>query len=184
MISLDRVLSNGRISHALIGVSRKEFDILLNLFLQSFLIYERSHKIDFARGRKSIISQLEEKLLFILFYLKTYPTFDVLGILFDMDRTTACKQVHMLAPILLSALERLDLLPAREKKHLKKKFKNLNMKGFVIADGTERPIRRPMNKDSQKEFYSGKKKRHTHKNLILTNKDKAILFLTRLQKVS
>ncbi|WP_212667518.1 transposase family protein [Leptospira alexanderi] len=39
-------------------------------------------------------------------------------------------------------------------------------------------MRRPTDKDLQKEFYSGKKKRHTIKNLILTNKDKAILFLS------
>ncbi|UOG55306.1 transposase family protein [Leptospira noguchii] len=37
----------------------------------------------------------------------------------------------------------------------------------LIIDGTERP----MNKDLQKESYSGKKKRHTIKNLILTNKE-------------
>ncbi|UOG52127.1 transposase family protein [Leptospira noguchii] len=36
----------------------------------------------------------------------------------------------------------------------------------------------PTGKDLQKEFYSGKKKRHTIKNLILTNKDKTILFLS------
>lgn len=178
MIKLESVFKTGRISHALVGVTRKEFDLLLNLFFQSFFSYERSHKIDFARGRKSIISQLEDKLLFILFYFKTYPTYDVLGIIFDMDRTTACKQVHILAGLLLNTLNKLNLLPARERKQLKKKLKNLNMKGFVIGDGTERPIRRPTNKDSQKEFYSGKKKRHTHKNLILTNKEKAILFLS------
>ncbi|UOG33010.1 transposase family protein [Leptospira noguchii] len=45
-----------------------------------------------------------------------------------------------------------------------KKFKKLK---YVIIDGTERPT----DKDLQKESYSGKKKRHTIKNLILTNKE-------------
>jgi len=178
MILLDRVFSSGRISHALVGMTRREFDLLLNVFMQSFLFYEKNHKIDFSRGRKSILSQMEEKLFFILFYFKTYPTYDVLGIIFDMDRTTACRQVHLLSGLLLETVGNLDLLPARERKQLRKKLKNTDMKGFVIADGTERPVRRPMNKDSQKEFYSGKKKRHTHKNLILTDKDKAVLFLS------
>jgi hypothetical protein len=178
MLAIEKILDNGRVSHALVGVNQKEFDLLLNFFLQSYIYYEKAHKIDLTRGRKSLISGLEEKLFFILFYFKTYPTFDVLGVMFNMDRTTACKQVHLLAPLLLQSLEMLKLLPAREKNQLKKKLKNLNMKGFVIADGTERPIRRPINKDSQKEFYSGKKKRHTHKNLLLTNKEKAILFLS------
>ncbi|EMS88372.1 hypothetical protein [Leptospira noguchii] len=45
-----------------------------------------------------------------------------------------------------------------------KKFKKLK---YVIIDGTERPT----DKDLQKKFYSGKKKRHTIKNLLLTNKE-------------
>ena len=178
MIALEKVLNNERISRALIGVNREEFDLLLNVFFQAYIYYEQSNKIDFVRGRKSILSQLEEKLFFILFYFKTYPTYDVLGIVFDMDRTTACKQVHLLSGLLLETVEQMDILPASERKELKKKLKNLNMREFVIADGTERPVRRPVNKDLQKEFYSGKKKRHTYKNLILTNKEKAILFLS------
>lgn len=117
-------------------------------------------------------STSEEKLFFILFYLKTYPTFDVLGILFEMDRTTACKQSHLLMDVLKDALSMLDVLLSSTKGILKRRG------NYVIADGTERPIRKPKNKDNQKEFYSAKKKRHTHKNLILTNKQKAILFLS------
>ena len=48
----------------------------------------------------------------------------------------------------------------------------------VIVDGTERPICRPKDKDKQKENYSGKKKRHTSKNLAAVAKDKRILVLT------
>ena len=47
-----------------------------------------------------------------------------------------------------------------------------------VLDGTERPIQRPKDKQKQKENYSGKKKRHTIKNTILTNKkDKKIVYL-------
>jgi len=31
----------------------------------------------------------------------------------------------------------------------------------VILDGTERPVQRPQDNEKQKEYYSGKKKRHT-----------------------
>jgi hypothetical protein len=178
MLSIERVFRNQRISQALIGMSRGEFELLLFPFMQAYAISESEHKINFVRGRKSILEQVEEKLFFILFYLKTYPTFDVLGILFEMDRTTACKQSHLLMNVLKDALSMLDVLPSRTKAILKRRLKKLNTGSYVIADGTERPIRRPKNKDNQKEFYSGKKKRHTHKNLILTNNEKAILFLS------
>ena len=48
----------------------------------------------------------------------------------------------------------------------------------VILDGTERPIQRPKNNKNQKKAYSGKKKRHTRKNIYLVNKEKKILYLS------
>jgi len=38
----------------------------------------------------------------------------------------------------------------------------------LIIDGTERPIQRPKDNEKQKENYSGKKKRHTKKNTIIS----------------
>ncbi|WP_332307795.1 transposase family protein [Leptospira interrogans] len=114
----------------------------------------------------------------MLFYLKTYPTYDVLGAAFKMDRTAACKLVKLMTEALFLSLGSMNTLPANEISDLKRKLKKLKKLKYVIIDGTERPIRRLTDKDIQKEFYSGKKKRHTIKNLILTNKDKAILFLS------
>ncbi|EKO04944.1 transposase, IS4-like family protein [Leptospira interrogans serovar Pyrogenes str. L0374] len=95
-----------------------------------------------------------------------------------MDRTTSCKLVKLLAEALFLSLGSMNTLPANEISDLKRKLKKLKKLKYVIIDETEKPIRRPTDKDLQKEFYSGKKKRHTIKNLILTNKDKAILFLS------
>jgi hypothetical protein len=39
-----------------------------------------------------------------------------------------------------------------------------------IIDGTECPIRRPKSKTKQENDYSGKKKRHTVKNDVVTEK--------------
>ncbi|WP_375340289.1 transposase family protein [Okeania sp.] len=39
-------------------------------------------------GRKAPLPTVEDKLFYILFYLKCYPTFDLASILFDMDRHT------------------------------------------------------------------------------------------------
>ncbi|WP_306171423.1 transposase family protein [Leptospira santarosai] len=42
-------------------------------------------KHNFTKGRKSILQNIEENLFLILFYLKTYPTYDVLGAIFKME---------------------------------------------------------------------------------------------------
>ena len=48
----------------------------------------------------------------------------------------------------------------------------------VFVDGTERPIRRPKDSARQKENYSGKKKRHTRKNIVVNDENKRILILS------
>jgi hypothetical protein len=38
-------------------------------------------------GSKARLQTIEAKLFYILFYFKCYPTFDLSGILFDLDRS-------------------------------------------------------------------------------------------------
>src|ERR671918_64957 len=45
-------------------------------------------------------------------------------------------------------------------------------------DGTERPIQRPKDPEEQQEYYSGKKKCHTLKNLVVINETGRISFLS------
>jgi hypothetical protein len=45
-------------------------------------------------------------------------------------------------------------------------------------DGTERPIQRPVDADEQQEYYSGKKKCHTIKNILLIDVRCCIRFLS------
>jgi DDE superfamily endonuclease len=45
-------------------------------------------------------------------------------------------------------------------------------------DGTERPIQRPKDPEEQQEYYSGKKKCHTLKNLVVINETCHICFLS------
>ena len=47
-----------------------------------------------------------------------------------------------------------------------------------IIDGTERPINRPKDKEKQKSHYSGKKKSHTVKNNVITERGGKVLYLS------
>jgi DDE superfamily endonuclease len=46
-----------------------------------------------------------------------------------------------------------------------------------VHDGTERPIQRPKDAEEQQEYYRGKKKGHTLKNLLVINEICHICFL-------
>ena len=53
-------------------------------------------------GRKGVLASPKQKLLFILYYLKAYPTSDELAATFGLSRSKACEHAHRLA----RALER------------------------------------------------------------------------------
>ncbi len=57
---------------------------------------------------------MADKLLFVLYYYQTYPTFDVLGTQFDMVRSKANENLHKRSPILYDTLVEFDLRPYRE----------------------------------------------------------------------
>jgi hypothetical protein len=120
-------------------------------------------------GRTSALKSIEDKLLFILFYFKIYPLQEVQGYLFGMGQSQAWDWIHRLTPILNRTLGYEKQLPARQARDIEQVLKMCPTLEFII-DGTERPIRRPKDKARQKENYSGKKKRHTLKNNVVTEK--------------
>ncbi len=52
----------------------------------------------------------------------------------------------------------------------------------IIVDVSEQATQRPKNQEAQKEQYSGKKKRPTHKELIISTKNKQILYISQSYK--
>jgi hypothetical protein len=109
-------------------------------------------------GQKGKLPTVHEKLTFLLYYLKVYPTFDVLGAQFGMYRSKACENLHALLPILYRALDNLGVLPAREFKTVEEFRAACNWIDEILIDATERPHSRPQNREKQKDLYSGKKK--------------------------
>ena len=120
-------------------------------------------------GRKPVLSTVEDRLLFILFYFKFYPTQQVLGFFFGLSQGQANHWIHRLTPVLNSALGYEMQLPQRKPADVETVLAECPSLEFII-DATERPIRRPKDAEKQRKFYSGKKKRHTVKNVIISDK--------------
>ena len=153
---------------ALTGVSLAQFDLLLPVFSHVYHDaqqhrYEngvqagtRSRKP--GAGIKGKLPTMADKLKFVLYYYKTYPTFDVLGAQFDMVRSKANEHLHKLSPILYDTLVRLDLMPYREMETPEALREALSGVDQLIIDATERACRRSHDDATQREHYSGKKK--------------------------
>ena len=120
-------------------------------------------------GRISTIPSIADKLVFILFYFRHYPMQSLQGFLFNMSQPQANDWIHRLTPILNETLGIEHQLPARASTDIEKLLQACPELEFMI-DGTERPVRRPKDPEQQKHKYSGKKKRHTVKNNIISEK--------------
>jgi hypothetical protein len=130
-------------------------------------------------GRHSVLTRGEDKLLFVLVYLKTYPLQVVLGQLFGLSTSQANYWLHHLLPVLRVALDELGVAPERDGARLTQRPTDSAGPGAVIIDGTERRRQRPKNAEKQSRHYSGKKKTHTDKNVVLTSvEDDRVLFLS------
>ena len=128
-------------------------------------------------GGKPALDSMEDRLLFILVYFNVYPTQDVQGLLFGMTQPWAHKWIHQLTGVLHQALGYEKQLPERRPATMQELEEQCPELQFLI-DGTERPVRRPSKEPTQRQRYSGKKKRHTIKNTIVSNrKTKKVIFL-------
>ncbi len=128
-------------------------------------------------GSKPILKTHEDRLFFILYYLKTYPLQEVIAFHFDMSQGQANDWIFRLTRLLRTALDQLDCLPERHPEKLQETAADTPEREFVI-DGTERERQRPQDPDAQSDYYSGKKKKHTVKNnLIAGVKDRLIKYL-------
>ena len=130
---------------------------------------EKPRQRQHGGGRTSQIPEIEDKLVFILVYFRFYPVQVLQGFLFGLSQPQASDWIHRLTPILNMALGYGQQLPARQAKDIKTILAACPELEFMI-DGTERPVRRPKDPEQQKHKYSGKKKRHTVKNNIITEK--------------
>lgn len=186
MLKYSDIKNRPNVFNSFTGYRIEEFLKLLPSFAEAYKesVLEKDKKRKSPRkrclggGRKAIINTIEDKFLFILFYFKFYPIQEVLGYFFGISQAQANEWIHRLTPVLNSALGYERELPERKTSNVEKILAECPSLEFII-DGTERPIQRPKDKEGQKKYYSGKKKRHTIKNIVITEKNtKKVKFLS------
>lgn len=137
----------------------KEFEALLPTFEEELLktkktLEGKARKRSYSSYSNSPLPSPADKLFFILVYQKQYSLQSMQGALFGISQPKTNVWIHFLNPILQSVLARLGAVPARSMEDLE-----IGEDSQVfLHDGTERPIQRPKDEETQKEFYSGKKK--------------------------
>ena len=166
MIKISKALKSNRVLKSLTGLNIEKFKELVPYFAKILeeengkrIKNDKNRKRKAGGGSKPTLDSVEAKLFYILFYVKVYPTFDLAGFMFDVNRSQTNRWMHQLLPILEKALDRRVVLPQRKVENVES-FMNLfpNIKD-VFIDGTERRVERSSDNKKQRLNYSGKKKR-------------------------
>jgi hypothetical protein len=188
MLTYAEVRGDQRRCLALTGLTPSEFDLLLPAFSRCC---ERLYPADRTQagrprqrfpggGRTGALHAPEQKLLFLLVYLKTYPLQVVLAELFNLSQPQANYWLRRLLPILRDALDEHGALPERDPQAFAGSATPPLERTRRIIDGTERRRQRPKNPEKQRAHYSGRKKTHSDKNVVVTDADSSrIEFLSR-----
>lgn len=168
---------------ALTGLARREFEELLPAFDKAYMTHypigKKKRKRAVGGGRKATLLTREDQLLFILVYQKTYPLQVVMAELFGFSQPSANYWIHHLLPVLLDALDTLQLLPERNGARLADHERRQPEPPDLVIDGTERRRQRPKDPEKQALHYSGKKKAHSDKNVVIVNTaSKRVAFLS------
>jgi len=176
-------LRTDRMCKALTGLSVHEFTDFIGDFTYYYHEHEAKRKKNRERklgaGRNSKIETIEEKLFYILWYMKTYPTFDVASFQVGFARSSACTWMHELLPVLELTMKRKFVLPQRKISSPEEYFRLYPEAKEVFVDAVERLKQRPKKKKAQQKAYSGKKKAHTRKSVIISDKNRRVLVVTK-----
>jgi len=167
LTNFEKTIRDDRQMKALTWVSKEEFKFLLEMFKETCnIVKEEEYKGRIKQNkesrkfwwRKGKLDTPDKILFFLLSYLKTYPTFDVLWSWFWLWRSSSCYKVHKYIPILKRLFEELWVSPKREIKK-PEDFNEAFWKDFkeLIVDATERMHFRHKDNEKQKNHYSGKK---------------------------
>jgi Helix-turn-helix of DDE superfamily endonuclease/DDE superfamily endonuclease len=129
-------------------------------------------------GATGALPPIEAKLFFILVYQKTNPLQTMHGLHLGLSQPQTNDWIHRLLPVLQQALRTLGEAPERDARRVA--TSDLARAGGpnLTIDGSERRRQRPQDHTKQKEHYSGKKKAHTDKNILLVNANtKKVVYL-------
>ncbi|WP_349967716.1 transposase family protein [Wolbachia endosymbiont of Armadillidium arcangelii] len=164
-ISYEKIAKTPYIFCQLTGLKVEEFQKIVKKVRQE---WERIEKEKKCHGRKSRIGTLEDKILCVLIYYRTYITHPFLGYLFNLHNSNICRLLKRMEPLLARKITIKKDRAMTPEKILK-----------VLADVTEQSIQRPKDVKKRKKSYSGKKRSNTIKTEIIIEETGKILSVSK-----
>lgn len=191
-MSLYRKLSRKpKLFLSITGMNLHQFQTLLPQFTDASDKLEQRRKRKVLRSGKKRLrgigggaqfaNALPDRLLMLLLYYRLYLTQEFMTLLFNAEaKSVICRSIQLMRPVFEAVLpvpeqarSRVLSLADKEQKRRKKRigsveeFRQAYPELTFIIDGVEQPKRKPKAPAKRKSDYSGKKKRHTLKQIVI-----------------
>ena len=162
-----------------------EFQALLPTFSAAFLRHMQENTLDakkrekrrFVAYRNSPLPTMEDKLLFILMYLRKATTQDIFGEVFHMPQPVANKWIHIPASVMFeSSLGRVEGTPRAYGHGFTVTPRSWSRSIFRMAPSA--PLNDRKRRKPKPPSIAASGKRHTVKNNLLVNASAKIILLT------
>jgi hypothetical protein len=169
-----------------------QFQTLLPKFERIHETLERQRKQKVVRtgkqrqrqvgGGAQFGNSVPDRLLMLLLYYRLYLTQEFMTLLFRAEeKSVICRSIQQMRPVFESVLPvperaRQGILSLADKEQKRRKKRIGSVEEFrqaypeltFIIDGVEQPKRKPKAPAKRKSDYSGKKKRHTLKQIVIS----------------
>ncbi len=190
MLSYERLSRKPRLFKSFTGLSVKQFDDIYKEIESKYEKYEikrlssrRNRERDIGGGRRFKLV-IKDRVTMVLLYYRLYITYTLMEFLFGLDQSNVYRDIQKIEGLIRLCLpipQKLYNVTKRLKtrEEVEQYFPDL----MAFIDCTEQPIPRPKNGLRRRLYYSGKKKKHTVKNLYTVNQKELIIHKTKHRQI-
>lgn len=188
MLIYGRLSRKPRLFKSFTGLSVQQFDNIYQEIESKYPKYEikrlssrrrNKRERDVGAGRHFKLT-LRDRIIMVLVYYRLYITYTLASFLFDLDQSNVCRDIEKIEPLIRECLPIPQKLYKLTNRLKTKEEVERYFPGFMaFTDCTEQPIPRPKDRMRKRKFYSGKKKKHTVKNLYTANQKGLITYKTK-----
>lgn len=189
MLSYNRLSKKPLLFKSFTGISVEQFDDIYKEIETKHpkheakrLSYRKERQRSIGAGRHFKLL-VKDRVIMVLVYYRLYITYTLMEYLFGLDQSNVCRDIQKIERLIRQCLPIPQKLYKVTKRLKTKEEVEQYFPGFMaFTDCTEQPIPRPGDRKRKRKFYSGKKKKHTVKNLYTANSDGLIVYKTKYKQ--
>ena len=190
MLSYERLSRKPRLFKSFTGLSVKQFDDIYKEIESKYEKYEikrlssrRNRERDIGGGRRFKLV-IKDRVIMVLVYYRLYITYTLMEFLFGLDQSNVYRDIQKIEGLIRLCLPIPQKLYKVTRRLKTKEEVEQYFPGFMaFTDCSEQPIPRPKNRLRRRLYYSGKRKKHTVKNLYTVNQKELIIYKTKHKQV-